>query len=94
MVQNVVLVFLRRRLSQRPNVEELESRNILKRKFNHVSKLPILYVVAPYMCKKRKQTTLIIIIIIARIVQCGSLFRSKRTHECTFLLFTVKAGGK
>lgn len=31
MVQNVVLVFLRRRLSQRPNVEELESRNILKR---------------------------------------------------------------
>lgn len=33
MVQNVVLVFLRRRLSQRPNVEELESRNILKRKF-------------------------------------------------------------
>lgn len=32
MVQNVVLVFLRRRLSQRPNVEELESRNILKRK--------------------------------------------------------------
>lgn len=34
MVQNVVLVFLRRRLSQRPNVEELESRNILKRKFS------------------------------------------------------------
>lgn len=33
MVQNVVLVFLRRRLSQRPNVEELESRNILKREF-------------------------------------------------------------
>ncbi|KAF3860289.1 hypothetical protein F7725_000544 [Dissostichus mawsoni] len=30
MVQNVVLVFLRRRLSQRPNVEELEGRNILK----------------------------------------------------------------
>ncbi|CAB1336844.1 unnamed protein product [Coregonus sp. 'balchen'] len=30
MVQNVVLVFFRRRLSQRPNVEELESRNILK----------------------------------------------------------------
>uniref|UniRef100_A0A8D3B280 Phosphatase and actin regulator n=1 Tax=Scophthalmus maximus TaxID=52904 RepID=A0A8D3B280_SCOMX len=32
MVQNVVLVFLRRRLSQRPNVEELESRNILKQR--------------------------------------------------------------
>ena len=33
MVQNVVLVFLRRRLSQRPNVEGLESRNILKREY-------------------------------------------------------------
>jgi len=33
MVQNVILVFFRRRLSQRPAVEELESRNILKRKF-------------------------------------------------------------
>lgn len=32
MVQNVILVFFRRRLSQRPAVEELESRNILKRK--------------------------------------------------------------
>lgn len=31
MVQNVILVFFRRRLSQRPAVEELESRNILKR---------------------------------------------------------------
>ena len=31
MVQNVILVFFRRRLSQRPGVEELESRNILKR---------------------------------------------------------------
>lgn len=41
MVQNVILVFFRRRLSQRPAVEELESRNILKRKyFNywHVAK--------------------------------------------------------
>lgn len=38
MVQNVVLVFLRRRLSQRPNVEELESRNILKRKFRKYPK--------------------------------------------------------
>lgn len=36
MVQNVVLVFLRRRLSQRPNVEELESRNILKREFRKI----------------------------------------------------------
>lgn len=36
MVQNVVLVFLRRRLSQRPNVEELESRNILKREFQKI----------------------------------------------------------
>lgn len=36
MVQNVVLVFLRRRLSQRPNVEELESRNILKREFREI----------------------------------------------------------
>ncbi|CAL8383536.1 unnamed protein product [Boreogadus saida] len=32
MVQNVILVFFRRRLSQRPAVEELESRNILKQK--------------------------------------------------------------
>lgn len=31
MVQNVILVFFRRRLSQRPAVEELERRNILKR---------------------------------------------------------------
>lgn len=38
MVQNVVLVFLRRRLSQRPNVEELESRNILKREFRETLK--------------------------------------------------------
>lgn len=38
MVQNVVLVFLRRRLSQRPNVEELESRNILKREFRKILK--------------------------------------------------------
>uniref|UniRef100_A0A8C9FFZ9 Phosphatase and actin regulator n=1 Tax=Pavo cristatus TaxID=9049 RepID=A0A8C9FFZ9_PAVCR len=30
MVQNVILVFFRRRLSQRPAVEELERRNILK----------------------------------------------------------------
>lgn len=42
MVQNVVLVFLRRRLSQRPNVEELESRNILKRKFKDTPKLQYL----------------------------------------------------
>lgn len=33
MVQNVILVFFRRRLSQRPAVEELESRNILKREY-------------------------------------------------------------
>lgn len=33
MVQNVILVFFRRRLSQRPAVEELESRNILKREW-------------------------------------------------------------
>lgn len=33
MVQNVILVFFRRRLSQRPAVEELERRNILKRKY-------------------------------------------------------------
>ncbi|TTB41841.1 Phosphatase and actin regulator 3 [Bagarius yarrelli] len=32
MVQNVILVFFRRRLSQRPAVEELESRNILKQR--------------------------------------------------------------
>uniref|UniRef100_A0A9J8CQG3 Phosphatase and actin regulator n=1 Tax=Cyprinus carpio carpio TaxID=630221 RepID=A0A9J8CQG3_CYPCA len=32
MVQNIVLIFLRRRLSQRPAVEELESRNILKQR--------------------------------------------------------------
>uniref|UniRef100_A0A3B1J8P5 Phosphatase and actin regulator n=1 Tax=Astyanax mexicanus TaxID=7994 RepID=A0A3B1J8P5_ASTMX len=31
-VQNVILVFFRRRLSQRPAVEELESRNILKQR--------------------------------------------------------------
>lgn len=31
MVHNVILVFFRRRLSQRPAVEELERRNILKR---------------------------------------------------------------
>lgn len=37
MVQNVILVFFRRRLSQRPAVEELESRNILKRKFHSFS---------------------------------------------------------
>ena len=34
MVQNVILVFFRRRLSQRPAVEELESRNILKREYS------------------------------------------------------------
>lgn len=33
MVQNVILVFFRRRLSQRPAVEELERRNILKREY-------------------------------------------------------------
>ncbi|KAJ8779095.1 hypothetical protein J1605_012946 [Eschrichtius robustus] len=32
MVQNVILVFFRRRLSQRPAVEELERRNILKQR--------------------------------------------------------------
>ncbi|XP_052367259.1 phosphatase and actin regulator 3-like [Oncorhynchus keta] len=37
MVQNVILVFFRRRLSQRPAVEELESRNILKREENDQS---------------------------------------------------------
>lgn len=31
MVHSVILVFFRRRLSQRPAVEELERRNILKR---------------------------------------------------------------
>lgn len=54
MVQNVVMVFLRRRLSQRPNVEELESRNILKRKFASplsLSKLPPLHLIAGIYCK-------------------------------------------
>uniref|UniRef100_A0A673JQ19 Phosphatase and actin regulator n=1 Tax=Sinocyclocheilus rhinocerous TaxID=307959 RepID=A0A673JQ19_9TELE len=32
MVQNIILIFLRRRLSQRPAVEELECRNILKQR--------------------------------------------------------------
>ncbi|KAH0511018.1 Phosphatase and actin regulator 3 [Microtus ochrogaster] len=32
MVQNIILVFFRRRLSQRPAVEELERRNILKQR--------------------------------------------------------------
>lgn len=39
MVQNVILVFFRRRLSQRPAVEELESRNILKREYRRVINL-------------------------------------------------------
>uniref|UniRef100_A0A672Q9C5 Phosphatase and actin regulator n=1 Tax=Sinocyclocheilus grahami TaxID=75366 RepID=A0A672Q9C5_SINGR len=32
MVQHIILIFLRRRLSQRPAVEELECRNILKQR--------------------------------------------------------------
>lgn len=42
MVQNVILVFFRRRLSQRPAVEELESRNILKRECQRFIKVHFL----------------------------------------------------
>ncbi len=41
MVQNIILIFLRRRLSQRPAAEELEGRNILKREYYAIKMIKI-----------------------------------------------------
>lgn len=94
MVQNVVLVFLRRRLSQRPNVEELESRNILKREFSHSRSIfsKLLYSIRKYiyldssLMEKTEN----------RAGWCMNnstdrpvwyIIQERRAHECTFLLF-------
>lgn len=75
MVQNVVLVFLRRRLSQRPNVEELESRNILKREFRKIAlKMMCLSAAAPQVFSSVRLKA-------QKSKRSCSLF-SSRTHEC------------
>lgn len=51
MVQNVILVFFRRRLSQRPAVEELERRNILKREYFLLKIFYIFAETSNYICE-------------------------------------------
>lgn len=51
MVQNVILVFFRRRLSQRPAVEELERRNILKREYILLKIFHIFAETSNYVCE-------------------------------------------
>lgn len=103
MVQNVVLVFLRRRLSQRPNVEELESRNILKRKFRkypkNVSSCCSVYDFSLNLKKKKSNGFAHLQARTVKRGQSGALVRaedssctlfSSRTHECTFFHLSGK----
>lgn len=51
MVQNVILIFFRRRLSQRPAVEELERRNILKREYQNAFFAELLEMFYCFVCR-------------------------------------------